>query len=222
MSLGLNVSAVAKALPIASSLKGRAALVALPAAIITVSLFLGMRALVQVDDFTAPKDRAYTLSAYVIPTQTTFSEPKTVKPKRPKDIELPPEQTRERIEKVPVTLDGAYNGAAPAIYVEPRVEPLRPKTISSAIDRTARPLTPPSPVYPQRALERGLTGNCEVSMSVSASGKPYDVVASCSNPVFKASAERAVRKVLFSPRVEHGQRMELHGVVYPINYNITE
>ena len=204
------------------SLRGRAAMVALPAAIVTVSLFLGMRALVQVDDFTPPKDREYSLTAFVAPTETTFVKPKTIKPKRPDEIELPPERVPERIEKVAVSLDNTYQGVAPATYVEPRIEPFHPKTISSAIDRTARPLTPPSPVYPQRALERGITGSCEVSMSVSISGKPYDVLATCTDTVFKTSAERAVRKVLFSPRVENGQRMELHGVVYPINYNISE
>ena len=202
------------------SFGGRVIIVAIPAALITASLFLGMRAMIQVNDFTPPEVKTVILDPFMVPPETEEPKVNWVKPIPPSTVTPPPPMETIKIDKASVELEGGYTGVAPAVYEEPSVASVKPVSLAFTIDKTARPLTPPTPVYPVRAAEKGIEGSCDVSMDVSVTGKPYNVVATCTNSVFKASAERAVRKVLFSPRVKDGQRMELRGVIYPIEYNI--
>lgn len=205
---------------LAATFRGRAAFCAIPAAIITASLFLGMKALVQVDDFMPSTDQVVTLTPYMVPPITEHEPVKWIKPTPPTTVVPPPTMDPIRITKVAVELGGDYIGVVPAVYQEPDVASVKPVSLSHTIDKRARPMTPPAPVYPRRAAEQGIEGSCDVTMDVSVTGKPFNVVATCTNSIFKASAERAVRKVQFSPRIKDGQRLELRGVIYPIEYNL--
>jgi protein TonB len=87
-------------------------------------------------------------------------------------------------------------------------------------DRDAQPIRPPTPSYPQRAQERGLSGNCDVRFDVDTRGKPYNIAATCSDAVFKSEAERAVSRVEFAPKIVRGKAVERRNVVYPLEFNI--
>ena len=87
-------------------------------------------------------------------------------------------------------------------------------------DREAQPIRPPVPSYPQRAWELGLSGSCDVRFDVDARGKPYNVVATCSDDIFKTEAERAVSRVEFAPQIVRGEAVERRNVVYPLDFNI--
>lgn len=86
--------------------------------------------------------------------------------------------------------------------------------------RLAQPKYPPEPVYPAKAVEKKLSGRCEVTLDVSRAGKPENVRAECSDPVFEESAINAMKQVEYAPKVERGERVARTGVVYPIEYQL--
>ena len=86
--------------------------------------------------------------------------------------------------------------------------------------RAAQPKYPPEPVYPAAAAEKKLSGSCEVTLDVSRAGKPENVRAECSDPVFEESAINAMKQVEYAPKVERGERVARTGVVYPIEYQL--
>lgn len=223
MKMYANTNNQASHPTIGKSFLGRVSAVALPAAIITGALFLGMRAIIQVDDFTPPKDKSVILEAYYVSeVETEYTETK-------REILPPPEaQTPPPIEKLKSLVTNPklpiveIGGAAPAEYVIEKIEPIKVGSTMAVLDKQANPITTPMPVYPRKALERGLEGDCEVHLNVSPTGEPYSVSANCSDSVFEKAAERAVRKVMFSPLVRDGKRVELLGAVYPIVFRFQE
>lgn len=89
-------------------------------------------------------------------------------------------------------------------------------------ERDVQPIQSPAPQYPSRALERGLSGLCEVYFDVDSSGQPYNVQATCSKRIFKIEAEAAVSKAKFAPKIVNGLPVERTNVVYPIEFNIAK
>ncbi len=90
-----------------------------------------------------------------------------------------------------------------------------------AIDgRSVTPLAPPIVTYPEVALQRGIEGQCEVSMDVTARGKPFNVTAVCSDRIFEKEAVRAVSKVEFLPMISKGRSVERKNVVYPLEFKL--
>jgi len=71
-----------------------------------------------------------------------------------------------------------------------------------------------------RALERGISGTCEVRFDLTPQGKAYNVVPKCSNSVFEQSAKRAVTRTDFLPRIEDGKALEQKNMVFPLVYKI--
>jgi protein TonB len=205
------------------SFLGRALVVALPAAIITGVLFIGMRTMIQVDDFTPPEEKSVFLEAYLVPK----AEKPITRPERNimslPDAKAPPPPAKLTSlisnPKVPLV---DISGAAPAEYVIEKLKPIKIGSIMELLDKRAIPITPPMPRYPQRAIDRGLEGDCEVRLVVSPTGHPYNVAATCTDGIFKQSAERAVRKVTFSPLVKDGIRIEMLGAVYPIEFRLQQ
>jgi len=82
------------------------------------------------------------------------------------------------------------------------------------------PISPPIVVYPPKAIDRGLNGECTVAMDVSAKGRPYNVAATCSDSIFEREAVRAVSRVEFRPKIVDGQAVERRNVVYPLVFKL--
>lgn len=78
----------------------------------------------------------------------------------------------------------------------------------------------PRPSYPVDAVARLASGNCLVMFDLQEDGRPANMLAECSDPVFEASAAE-----LPDARFEHfvgtdGSPAEVKGVVYPLQYCI--
>ena len=84
-------------------------------------------------------------------------------------------------------------------------------------------LESPAPIYPARALSRGLEGYVDVSFTVTATGTVADLfVVSYTSSVFDKSAVNAVEKYRFKPRVVDGRAIEVTGVTARIVFKIAE
>lgn len=195
--------------------------VAVPAGLMTLSLYALMQSLIQVDYVSAPDQRVYELSAYIEQTHREDAVVRQKKPPRPKPIDPPPaaEQLVKSVSNPSVPTNG-FAGVAPAVYDSPDLRTLIPTRATSIVDRTIQPITPPMPIYPDSAAKRGLTGDCEVHFNVSPKGDPFNITAKCSDRVFKRAAEKAVSKVKFAPKIHDGLPVTVTGAVYPIVFQM--
>jgi len=85
------------------------------------------------------------------------------------------------------------------------------------------PIVKVAPVYPSRALSRGLEGYVIVEFTVTRQGTVRDpVVVESSSSLFDRAAVEAALKFKYKPRVIDGEPVEVPGVRNKITFEIQE
>jgi protein TonB len=85
------------------------------------------------------------------------------------------------------------------------------------------PIVRVAPVYPSRALSRGLEGFVDMSFTVTATGTVKDpIVLQSTSSLFERAATRAVLKFKYKPRVVDGIPVEVSGVKTRITFELEE
>lgn len=77
------------------------------------------------------------------------------------------------------------------------------------------PIVKVAPVYPRRALERGITGECLVTYTVTTSGTVRDVSVvegQCTDSIFERPSVEAALRFRYKPRVIDGEAVEVKEV----------
>ena len=83
------------------------------------------------------------------------------------------------------------------------------------------PIVKVAPVYPSRALSRGLEGYVIVEFTVTTNGSVRDVsVVESTSTLFERAASEAALKFKYKPRVIDGQPVEVPGVRNKITFEI--
>ena len=83
------------------------------------------------------------------------------------------------------------------------------------------PIVRVAPVYPARALSRGLEGYVDMSFTVTTTGTVRDpIVLFSTSSLFERAAERAVLKFKYKPRVVDGIPVDVAGVKTRITFKI--
>ena len=202
------------------STRQRCVVMMVPAAVTTFALFSGMRAMIHVDTIELDEAPQRVLEAFVLPDLVDPSPTSRPRVTKVETVAPPPPPRQQRIGAGDIDLPAVViEGAAPDAFDRAELVPIGFGPI--AIDeRDAQPVTPPLPVYPPKAIERGLEGTCEVRFDVSTRGQPYNLTAVCTNAVFEREAIRAVGSVEFLPRIVRGQAVERSNVVYPLEFKL--
>lgn len=85
------------------------------------------------------------------------------------------------------------------------------------------PIVRVAPVYPARALSRGLEGYVDLSFTVTTAGTVIDpVVLFSTSSLFERAATRAVLKFKYKPRVVDGVPVDVPGVKTRISFQIED
>jgi len=85
------------------------------------------------------------------------------------------------------------------------------------------PIVRVAPVYPARALSRGLEGYVDMSFTVTAAGTVTNpIVLFSTSSLFERAATRAVLKFKYKPRVVDGIPVEVSGVKTRISFQIED
>ncbi|MEO9968841.1 MAG: TonB family protein [Hyphomonadaceae bacterium] len=192
----------------------------LPAAGMTVGLFLAMAALIAVDFMPAEAEVSRVIDR-IVPELIEETEVQA----RPKLEPIraavqPPPPPKFSVQKTDIDLPTpSILGTAPTEILVNQVQSLdvRPVAIS---DRDAQPINRPVPIYPARAVARGIEGECQVRFNVDVRGRPYNVDADCTDSLFKSEAERAVADVKFASKLVAGEARERSNVVYPLSFKL--
>ncbi len=194
---------------------------AVPAAVLTLASYFAMNGLISVE-FKEPVAAEKRILVAVTPSEDVIETPRTGR-KPPVPLEAadqPPPPPKLTMLKGDIGLPTPnIHGQAPERLDFGRIESLAMDAVVIS-DVDARPISPPAPVYPREAAARGLEGSCEVSFHVSIRGEPFNIQATCTDRVFVRSAEQAVSRVRFAPKIVRGQPSERHNVVYPIEYGL--
>ncbi|NNE06754.1 MAG: energy transducer TonB [Xanthomonadales bacterium] len=190
--------------------------------VITLFLFWFMQYMIETADRTLDEANRGSLVDFVRVKRDEEIERRQLKPKKPPPPDAPPPQpptpqldnldpTAEKIaiSAVPVTTDiemtGGFSlGVGEGDYL---------------------PIVKVAPIYPQRALTRGVEGYCVVEYTVTRQGTirdPFVVEDQCTSSLFHRASLQAALKFKYKPRVIDGEAVEVRGVQNKFTYEITE
>ena len=188
--------------------------------IVTVSLLFVMQLLIVTGKqaLTDPRER-HKLEFVRVKRNENLNVEDIVPEKPPKPPETPPETPPQDMDNV--------NPDAPTINVAP-------PTVSANTDiggpggmKIAEgdylPIVRVAPVYPARALSRGLEGFVDLSFTVTTTGTVKDpIVIQSTSSLFERAAVRAVLKFKYKPRVVDGVPVDVPGVKTRISFQLED
>jgi len=91
------------------------------------------------------------------------------------------------------------------------------------VDGEYLPIVKVAPIYPRRAQQRGLSGFCIISFTVTKLGTVADPqVIECSSSLFERASVNAALKFKYKPRVVNGEPIDVPGVKHRISFEIED
>ncbi len=201
------------------------------AAVMTISLFYLMQALIQNAGSAFTDDLAFSIVEFVRIPRAQQVKVKDLHPKKPPPPDEPPPLIQPKIMTADVE-------AIPFSMKEIAItnKPGR-SGVFSISDGEYLPIVKVQPRYPRRALSRGMTGWVIVEFTVSSIGNVKNIVvvnncawvkkaempAECDghpNGIFNAAAVKAAAKFKYKPRVVDGNPISTAGVQNKITFEL--
>lgn len=202
--------------------------------IVTVALFYLMQALIAHGRSAMTKNESIHLVNFVRVAQPMHVQTKDLRPKQPPPPDQPPPPIQQNFHQVNVAKVSDYGMRAPDLKVNTSIQ----GGGFSISDGDYLPLVKVQPMYPERALERGMSGWVIVSFTVTSQGSVQNpvVVQNCGwiqgphekgedchdspNSIFDSAAVRAARKFKYKPRVIDGKPVPTADVENKITFNL--
>lgn len=186
---------------------------AILAVAITLSLLWVMNFLIAIVDQNVGEKEPGRQVEFVRIKRSETVERKKIKPKRPPPPEKPPpEPAPPKLDKLNATADKIGISAVPA---ETEIELSGGFSIGNIGEGDYLPIVKVAPIYPQRAVTRGVEGYCVVSYTVTRQGTvrdPVVVESQCTSSLFHRASRQAALKFKYKPRVVDGEAQEVPGV----------
>lgn len=186
--------------------------------IITVALFTMMALMIESAATSIDKKEVRKLAEIVMPDREIDTRFKQKKPEKPEPLEAPPQQ---------LTLDipSPQMSATQETFEAPKITHNSTPTLGfSGSEGEYLPVVKVQPIYPRRALQRGISGYVVVEFTVTKSGSVTDVKVVEEEPsgIFSRSAMNAASKFKYKPRIVDGKAVDVIGVHNKIVFNIEE
>jgi protein TonB len=188
--------------------------------VVTLSLLFLMQVLIATGKqaLTKPRDRAKLEFVRVKRNESLTTEDFTPETP-PKPPETPPETPPQDMDNVDPTAP-TINVAPPTVASETSIGGPGGMNIAEG---DYLPIVRVAPVYPARALSRGLEGYVDMAFTVTTTGTVKDpVVVYSTSSLFERAAIRAVLKFKYKPRVVDGVPVEVPNVKTRITFKIEE
>ncbi len=188
--------------------------------VVTLSLLFVMQLLIATGKaaLTKPRDRAQLDFVRVRRNEALNVEDFTPE-KPPPPPEVPPEAPPQEMDSVDPSAP-TINVAPPAVTAETNIGGPGGMNIAEG---DYLPIVRVAPVYPARALSRGLEGYVDLSFTVTTAGTVRDpVVLFSTSSLFERAAMRAVMKFKYKPRVVDGVPVDVPNVKTRITFKIED
>lgn len=199
---------------------GRYAFSVVIGTVVTLSLLFVMHLLIATGKaaLTKPRDRAKLEFVRVKRNEALNVEDFTPE-KPPKPPETPPETPPQEMDSVDPNAP-SINVAPPPVAADTSIGGPGGMNIAEG---DYLPIVRVAPVYPARALSRGLEGYVDLSFTVTTAGTVRDpLVLFSTSSLFERAATRAVLKFKYKPRVVDGVPVDVPNVKTRISFQIEE
>ena len=189
---------------------------------VTLSLFWLMQYLIETADRTLNDDGAGNLIDFVRVKRDESVKTRQLKPKKPPPPEsAPPQPPTPQLDNLN---PNAEKVAIRAVPVETDIEMTGGFSLGVG-EGDYLPIVKVAPIYPNRALTRGIEGFCVVQYTVTRQGTTKDPVViedQCTSTLFHSASVNASLKFKYKPRIMDGEAVEVPGVQNKFTYEITE
>ncbi len=199
---------------------GRYAFAIVVGVAVTLSLLFVMHLLIEFGEsaLSTPRER-YMLEFVRIKRNENVNTEDITPDKPPKPPEVPPEVPPQDMDSIDPNAP-TINVPPPSISTEVNLGGPGGMNIAEG---DYLPIVRVAPVYPARALSRGVEGYVDMSFTVTTTGTVKDpIVLFSTSSLFERAATRAVLKFKYKPRVVDGQPVEVSGVKTRITFKIEE
>ncbi len=199
---------------------GRYVIAIVVGSIVTVSLLFIMQLLIVTGKqaLTDPRER-HKLEFVRVKRNENLNVEDIIPEKPPKPPETPPETPPQDMDNI--------NPDAPKINVAPpavsNTQDIGGPGGMNIAEGDYLPIVRVAPVYPARALSRGLEGFVDLQFTVTTTGTVKDpIVLQSTSSLFERAAVRAVLKFKYKPRVVDGVPVEVQGVKTRISFQLED
>jgi periplasmic protein TonB len=188
--------------------------------IVTLSLLFVMHLLIAYGEEAITKPRARHMLEFVRVKRNENVQTEDIKPEKPPPPpEVPPEVPPQDMDNVDPNA-ATVNIPPPAVSNDMQIGGPGGMNIAEG---DYLPIVRVAPVYPARALSRGVEGYVDMSFTVTTAGTVKDpVVTFSTSSLFDRAATQAVLKFKYKPRVVDGQPVEVPNVKTRITFKIEE
>jgi len=185
------------------------------AIIVTLGLIGGMYALIKMKDPELGDKKAFKLPKFTYVAKNEDVQTITPKPKRPDEVQEQPDVPDTKV--VPDRVDISSNLGLGAVKVGIN----RDLKGFNSNDGEYLPIFRAPPIFPRRALERGICGWVELKYTVTSAGTTRDaVVTSSSSSMFERNAIKAALKYKYKPRQVGGKPVDVPNVPIRIKFEV--
>ena len=190
---------------------------------ITAALFWAMPYMIETTDRQLDKSGSTNLVDFVRLRRDEAIHRRELKPRKPPPPQSPPQlPSTPQLESLNPNAQTIAISAAP---VETDIEITGAGFSLGVGEGDYLPIVKVAPIYPQRALIRGIEGHCVVQYTVTRQGTirdPFVIENQCTNSIFHRPSLQAALKFKYKPRVIDGQAVEVPGVQNKFTYVIEE
>lgn len=190
-------------------------------AFVTLGLFWVMQYLIATADRSLDDAKRGALVDFVRVKKNEVIERKQIKPRKPPPPDAPPPEPPAP--KLDDLTPSAEKIAISAVPVKTDID-LSSGGFSLGVgEGDYLPIVKVAPIYPRRAVSRGVEGFCIVEYTVTRSGTTRDARVmpdQCSSSLFEKASVDAALKFKYKPRVIDGEAVEVPGVRNKFTYEL--
>jgi protein TonB len=190
--------------------------------VVTAALFWTMQYLIETADRELNEGGSGNLVDFVRLKRDESIQRRQLKPKKPPPPDAPPPQPpTPQLDNLNPNAEKIAISAAP---VETDIEMTGGFSLGVG-EGDYLPIVKVAPIYPQRALSRGVEGYCVVQYTVTKQGTirdPFVIEDQCTSSLFHRASVQAALKFKYKPRVIDGQAVEVPGVQNKFTFEIEE
>ena len=141
---------------------------------------------------------------------------KTAKPKKPPEPEEPPPDTPQQLDDIDTSAETINIGSVDTgVGVGAGIGGF------NAGEGEYLPIVKVAPIYPNRALSRGIEGWCIIEYTVTRNGTTKGgKVVECTSSLFANASVKATAKFKYKPRVINGTPIDVPGVQHKITFEL--
>jgi len=175
--------------------------------LVTLGLIAAMYALIKMKDPELEEKKAFKLPKFTYVAKNEEVQTIAPKPPRPDEVQEQPDVPETKIVPDRVDVDSNLGLGAVKVGINRDLKGFNQN------DGEYLPIFRAPPVFPRRALERGICGWVELTYTVTSAGTTKDaVVISSSSKMFERNAIKAALKYKYKPRQVGGKAVDVPNV----------